>query len=509
MSSNAETDTCRQMVHAFRMSELQTLMIFAGRSKTGRKVDLVERAVKLVELNSPDINLKIKELSAAMYKSLGLGDIPSPGGSSTSRVGVTYSNPYTDPIPTEATPSSNSNHQLIYPTYPDVTLKKLPFYKIEETLLKPCSLQPNGNARFQEQTFTFYLTPTQATDISNSSFRNGQGRPEYRKQLQMRFSMLETSCEQEDNFPSSICVKINGKLCPLPNPIPTNKPNVEPKRPPKPINITPLCKLSATTANYINVSWAVEVGRAHTVSVYQVDNLTYTDLLTQLKAKGQRQPDYTKALIKEKLADQDQEIATTSCKVTLACPLGKMRMDTPCRASTCDHLQCFDAKLFLMMNEKKPKWMCPVCNKPALMENLLVDGFFIELVNSTRLPPDEHEIVLHNDGSWDPLPPKIPDHLRAENSPKPKKPVPSSSRVTATLSLDSDGENDVNKKEKVADSDVDCITLDSDSDEDEKVSQPQPKKARLLQSVSPALTLSSNNSPQRPSSPIIICLDDD
>ena len=51
------------------------------------------------------------------------------------------------------------------------------------------------------------------------------------------------------------------------------------------------------------------------MSVWQVENLNYKDLLAQLKAKGQRQPDYTRALIKEKLADQDQEIATTSCKV--------------------------------------------------------------------------------------------------------------------------------------------------------------------------------------------------
>ena len=111
--------------------------------------------------------------------------------------------------------------------------------------------------------------------------------------------------------------------------------------------IAPLCKLSSTTPNYIDVSWAVEVGRAHTVSVYMVESLNYKDLLNQLTAKGQRQPDYTRALIKEKLADQDQEIATTSCKVTLACPLGKMRMVIPARASTCDHLQCFDAQLYL------------------------------------------------------------------------------------------------------------------------------------------------------------------
>ena len=41
-------------------------------------------------------------------------------------------------------------------------------------------------------------------------------------------------------------------------------------------------------------------------------------------------------------------------------------MTTPCRSSTCDHLQCFDASLYLMMNEKKPKWVCPVCNKTGM-----------------------------------------------------------------------------------------------------------------------------------------------
>ena len=136
-----------------------------------------------------------------MYKSLGTNAATT---SSTSTQGASYSNPYTDPIP----PSPPPAHKLVYPTYPDVSLKKLPFYKIEETLLKPCSLQPNGNGRFQEQNFTFYLTPGQTSEISNSSYRNEQGKPEYRKQVQMRFSLLETSCEQEDNFPSSICVKV-------------------------------------------------------------------------------------------------------------------------------------------------------------------------------------------------------------------------------------------------------------------------------------------------------------
>jgi hypothetical protein len=52
----------------------------------------------------------------------------------------------------------------------------------------------------QEQTFTFHLTPQQTTAIANSSYRNELGRPEYRHQIQMRFSLLETSCEQECVF---------------------------------------------------------------------------------------------------------------------------------------------------------------------------------------------------------------------------------------------------------------------------------------------------------------------
>jgi len=492
----------KSMVSSFRMAELQSLMVFAGKSKAGKKSDLQSRAVDLVKLNSSDINLKIIELSKSMYAAVG-----SEGGASTSSTSSSsYSNPYTDPIP--QSPSSTPHH-LMYPTHPDVTLRKLPFFEIEETLLKPSSLQPNGNGRFQEQNFTFFLTPSQCSDISNSSYRNEQGRPEYRKQIQMRFSLLETSCDQEDNFPSSICVKVNNKLCPLPNPIPTNKPGAEPKRPPRPINVTALCKLTATSPNQINVSWAVEVGKAHTVSIYLVESLSFLDLFNQLKAKGLRQPDYTKALIKEKLADKDQEIATTSCKVSLACPLGKMRMNAPCRASTCDHLQCFDAQLYLQMNERKPKWICPVCNKPALVENLLIDGFFMELIKSPRLPADEHEIVLHNDGTWDPLPPKQ-DDVTPIVAPTGSSQTP---QHVDTLSLDDSdteetpiGQSSVTREQTTHEPsrglslDEDCIiTLDSDSEEDEAqvVALPPKKRARI------------ETNDAGGGSPELICLSDD
>lgn len=44
----------------------------------------------------------------------------------------------------------------------------------------------------------------------------------------------------------------------LQNLIPTNKPGAEPKRPGRPVDITPLCNLTPSVVNTIVVSWAVQ-----------------------------------------------------------------------------------------------------------------------------------------------------------------------------------------------------------------------------------------------------------
>ncbi|XP_055540336.1 E3 SUMO-protein ligase PIAS3 isoform X11 [Wyeomyia smithii] len=301
------------------------------------------------------------------------------------------------PIPyPETTPNPG------YPIHPDVKLKKLAFFDVLATLLKPATLVPsNTTQRVQEGSFFFHLTPQQATDIATNRDIRNANKIEHTIQVQLRFCLLETSCEQEDYFPPNIAVKVNNKLCPLPNPIPTNKPGVEPKRPPRPVNITPNVKLSPLVANHIAVSWCTEYNRGYAAACYLVRKLTSNQLLQRMKTKGVKPADYTRALIKEKLnEDADCEIATTMLKVSLICPLGKMRMSTPCRSSTCSHLQCFDASLYLQMNERKPTWNCPVCDKAAVYDNLVIDGYFQEVLASNKLSGDDNEIQLHKDGSW-------------------------------------------------------------------------------------------------------------
>ncbi|XP_050323338.1 E3 SUMO-protein ligase PIAS2 isoform X4 [Bactrocera neohumeralis] len=414
------------MINLLRVVELQQILSFLNISFAGRKIDLQRRIINLLHTNYDLLSHKIREVYT---QSIAEQQAQQYGPTDPKRMYSHMQMPQVQPNPAAGLPNAGqptavgaqpiagvpptgpgvANNMVPFmnpipthiPIHPDVRLKKLAFYDVLGVLIKPSSLVPRNTQRIQEVPFYFTLTPQQATEIaSNRDIRNSN-KIEHAIQVQLRFCLLETSCEQEDCFPPSVSVKVNNKLCQLPNVIPTNRPNVEPKRPPRPVNVTANVKLSPTVTNTITVQWCPDYTRGYCIAVYLVKKLTSAQLLHRMKTKGVKPADYTRGLIKEKLTeDADCEIATTMLKVSLNCPLGKMKMSIPCRASTCSHLQCFDASLYLQMNERKPTWNCPVCDKAAIYDNLVIDGYFQEVLASSLLKPDDTEIQLHKDGSW-------------------------------------------------------------------------------------------------------------
>ncbi|XP_064295445.1 E3 SUMO-protein ligase PIAS2 isoform X2 [Phalacrocorax carbo] len=480
----ADFEELRNMVSSFRVSELQVLLGFAGRNKSGRKHDLLMRALHLLKSGcSPAVQIKIRELYRRRYPRTieGLSDLPAikpavfnldNSSSVEPDLAVAGIHPLPSTSVTPQSPSSPVSSVLLQdtkphfemqqpsppipPVHPDVQLKSLPFYDVLDVLIKPTSLVQSGIQRFQEKFFIFALTPQQVREICISRDFLPGGRRDYTVQVQLRLCLAETSCPQEDNYPNSLCIKVNGKLFPLPGYAPPPKNGIEQKRPGRPLNVTSLVRLSSAVPNQISISWASEIGKNYSMSVYLVRQLTSAMLLQRLKMKGIRNPDHSRALIKEKLtADPDSEIATTSLRVSLMCPLGKMRLTIPCRAVTCTHLQCFDAALYLQMNEKKPTWICPVCDKKAAYESLILDGLFMEILNECS---DVDEIKFQEDGSWCPMRPK--KETVKVSSPQCTK-IESSSVVSKPCSVMV--ANEVNKK-KV---DVIDLTMESSSDEEE------------------------------------------
>ncbi|XP_073498364.1 LOW QUALITY PROTEIN: E3 SUMO-protein ligase PIAS3 [Phyllobates terribilis] len=493
------------MVMRFRVSELQVLLGLGG-----RKYKLLSKALPLVTSGGPPIiPMKIKELYRRRYprKVLSATDLTMlhmqagglPNSGSLAQGAVCHLGYDSGAMPS-ALPSSvlppipmlGPKHEPdlqhlsppIHPVHPDVKMKRLPFYDVYDELIKPTTLASTSTQRFEEAHFSFALTPQQVHQILTSRDILPGAKCDYTVQVQLRFCLCETSCPQEDYFPPNLFVKVNGKLCPLPGYLPPTKNGVEPKRPSRPINISPLIRLSSTVANNIVVNWSSEFGRNYSLSVYLVKQLTSVTLLQKLRAKGIRNPDHSRALIKEKLtADPDSEIATTSLRVSLMCPLGKMRLTVPCRAITCTHLQCFDAALYLQMNEKKPTWTCPVCDKKAPYDMLIIDGLFMDILNSCT---DCDEIQFMEDGSWCPMKPKKEKQDMLQPA--------SYGGVDGTIyNLSSDLKHNPETKKKV---EVIDLTLDSSSDEDEPApKRPCPITSTAMPSVGSKGVISMDHQP--------------
>ncbi|NXW25081.1 PIAS3 ligase, partial [Circaetus pectoralis] len=489
------------MVMSFRVSELQVLLGFAGRNKSGRKHELLTKALQLLKSGcSPAVQMKIKELYRRRFPRkiltpsdlsmlhIQAGQLPS---ATALTQGTVCHLPYDHSSAAAAVPAAllppvpvlGPKHETdvqhlsppIHPVHPDVKMKRLPFYDVYDELIKPTTLASTNSQRFEEAHFTFALTPQQVQQILTSRLAAVFCKCHHSLAsfsfLLLRFCLCETSCPQEDYFPPNLFVKVNGKLCPLPGYLPPTKNGAEPKRPSRPVNITPLARLSATVPNTIVVNWSSEFGRNYSLSVYLVKQLTSVTLLQKLRAKGIRNPDHSRALIKEKLtADPDSEIATTSLRVSLMCPLGKMRLIVPCRATTCTHLQCFDAALYLQMNEKKPTWTCPVCDKKAPYDNLIIDGLFMEILNSCT---DCDEIQFMEDGSWCPMKPKKENQEVCQTSAfsgiEGMGALVTNS-ASSLYTVSSEGKNSSEGKKKV---EVIDLTLDSSSDEEEPPAKKQ------------------------------------
>lgn len=139
----------QHMVMSFRVSELQVLLGFAGRNKSGRKHELLAKALHLLRPSAvPGVQMKIKELYRRRFprKSLGPTDLSLlalPPGAPSGSPG-----PLAPLAPSLLTPSpllgpkreADLHPPLQQPVHPDVTMKPLPFYEVYGELIRPTTL---------------------------------------------------------------------------------------------------------------------------------------------------------------------------------------------------------------------------------------------------------------------------------------------------------------------------------------------------------------------------------
>ncbi|CAG7695083.1 unnamed protein product [Allacma fusca] len=373
-----------------------------------------------------------------------------------------------------------------------VKMKHLPFYEVKQSLIKQTCLfatrmvpadPRNQKALRCETQYDFGLTLQQCALICGSrEIVKATNKIDYGYQLQLRFAVHNTASEQDDEFPPSLVLKVNNRPVTLPAPIPSNYPGTPARQPSKPLNITSQAKLrpigmissqSQQPSNSIVVSWQPDImGRSWVVSLNLVKKLNSADLFQRLKDKGNMQPSVTGRLIDSIMKVDEFEMAPTNLKVSVACPVGKSRMEYPCRSTACSHIQCFDARLYLQMNEKKPVWTCPVCNKKILYDDLAIDGFFIQVIKD--LPSVAcNDIEINPDGSWKQIDAKQENETNTQSSGRPNgnsTGVVNTEIETISIDDDSDNEGSEPVKEKVPPATIEMISLSDSEDEDPKSS---------------------------------------
>jgi hypothetical protein len=75
-----------------------------------------------------------------------------------------------------------------------------------------------------------------------------------------------------------------------------------------------------------------------------------------------------------------------------------MRLVRPVRSTRCSHLQCFEAKWWIIGNEKHPQWLCPLCNRALRFDELIVDGYSLDILDV--VPEKYDEVVIEADNAW-------------------------------------------------------------------------------------------------------------
>ncbi|CAO3596833.1 unnamed protein product [Absidia cylindrospora] len=254
----------------------------------------------------------------------------------------------------------------------NIDYKTSPFYTIESRLspAKICTSSVNTRAsRF----FSFEMTPEQQRFFEDRY--PDDGRPLY----EIRFfctgyDTQATSRPKDIEFPAICEIKVNTDHTINGSTVRgmKNKPGTA-----NPADLTYSCHLSSRRN-------AIEFVYAHTVKPYigtveLVKRFPVPEIVKKLKATSIISKQETLQRLQQREADSD--IVLESETISTKCPLGFTRIKTPSRSRKCQHLQCFDATTFLLMNQQTPTWCCPICNrKMESWEEVGVDEYFQDIL---------------------------------------------------------------------------------------------------------------------------------
>ncbi|KAG9104412.1 SUMO ligase siz1 [Ceratobasidium sp. 370] len=275
-----------------------------------------------------------------------------------------------------------------------IRFKPSPFYKVEQPVGQLTTCQENKDASDRRsQSFMFSLSKEQSEKLQVPN--------KYEVRLYCTSSTHYapnsfTNTAVPIEFPPTCEIRVNNRNINANVRGLKKKPGTAP-----PPNLTPfmstapgaVCKVELV---YVNNATPF-VAKKFYMLAQLVETTSVQEVVKRLRAGKQRSKEDVKKSMKQ-AALIDADIEAGPQKMSLKCPASYIRINTPCRSSTCVHPQCFDAENWFSMMEQTTTWACPVCDKTLNTEELIVDMYFDDILKCT--PEIVEDVIVEADGEW-------------------------------------------------------------------------------------------------------------
>lgn len=176
----------------------------------------------------------------------------------------------------------------------------------------------------------------------------------------------------------------------------------------RPVDLTPqlLPDLFSKSRHAIDITVAFPLSNGHVkaevqkhvwaMGAYLVQPVKLEKLIDELLKRPKISRQQVIEMIREENSDED--LVATSTVKGLKDPVSYKKMDLPIRSVRCDHIDCFDAQSYFMLQMTASTWDCPVCNKKIKFADLAIDEYFTEIIEKTAVNVSEVEVLP--DGTW-------------------------------------------------------------------------------------------------------------
>ncbi|KAG5724654.1 E3 SUMO-protein ligase pli1 [Termitomyces sp. T112] len=501
---NNTVDRLKQILGGFNEECLTHLV------KTGKKQEVIDRIVSTLDdwraQNMEDRWLKAKAIIAqvrntGIYTRMATNSValPPPGmnpamnnmmknisWASSSPNLINRYDPYAPPRkPSGPVASSSSSSATIRPT--GIQFKDSPFFHLEQAVsgVIECPESTSTTDR-RQQTLNFTLTNDHLSKLkmpnsryqlrlfcTSSSFYSGP-------------NSFRTAVPCPVEFPPTCEVRVNNVQLTANLKGLKKKPGTAP-----PPDIGKHCRFTAIPNKiemvYVNSQQPVQQKKYYLV-VMLVEANSVDWLVSNLKTQKYKSSQEIRQRMLASMSEDDDIIAGPQ-KMSLKCPLSYMRVNTPCRSSVCVHSQCFDATSWFSVMEQTTTWLCPVCERVLNSKELIVDGYFDEILKQT--PDDVEDVIVEADGEWHTYDQKYAS--AAWKASHPVVPVPVH-KVTSQPISRSPSKADVNGK---VNAEQEVYVLDSDVEDEGQVKRElSPSLASNSQSYDGTTALAKQKEPE-------------